>query len=121
LGKFVIRRVDSGVKFDLKAENGETIATSEVYSSPAVCHKGIESVKKCAAAGKIEDQTEDTVAAQTNPKFEVYRDKAGLFRFRLRSRNGKILAFSEGYTTKAACFGGVESVITNAPDATIEE
>lgn len=120
MGKFVIRRVDSGVKFDLKAENGETIATSEVYSSPAACHKGIESVKKCAAAGKNEDQTEDDFAVLTNPKCEVYRDKAGLFRFRLRSRNGKILAFSEGYTTKAACLVGVHSVIHNAKDAAIE-
>lgn len=120
MGKFVIRSVPSGVKFDLKAENGEVIASSEVYSSLAACRRGIESVRKCAAASKIEDQTEPACAGLSNPKFEVYPDRSGLYRFRLRCRNGKIVAVSEGYTTKAACLAGVESVIRNASDATIE-
>ena len=46
MGKFVVRAVPSGIKFDLKAGNGEVIATSEVYSSEASCKKGIESVKR---------------------------------------------------------------------------
>ena len=58
MGKFVIRKVDSGVKFDLKAGNGEVIATSEVYDSHAACVKGVESLRKIACAGKIEDLTE---------------------------------------------------------------
>lgn len=120
MGKFVMRNVNSGIKFDLKADNGETIATSEPYSSAAACRKGIESVKKCAAIGRIQDQTEADFVVLANPKMEVYEDKAGLFRFRLRSRNGKIIAVSEGYTTKAACLAGVHSVIHNAPDAAIE-
>ena len=120
MGKFRIRSVPSGIKFDLKAENGEIIATSEVYTSPAACRRGIESVKKCAAAEKLEDLTADLPATCSNPKFEVFSDKAGLFRFRLRSRNGKIIATSEGYTAKAACLAGVQSVIHNAKDAAIE-
>ena len=45
MGKFVIRNTATGVKFDLKAGNGEVIATSEVYASKASCLNGIESVK----------------------------------------------------------------------------
>ena len=120
MGKFVIRSVPSGIKFDLKADNGEIIATSEVYSSLPACRRGIESVKKCAAAERLEDLTEEIPAPCSNPKFEVFADKAGLFRFRLRSRNGKIIATSEGYTTKAGCLSGVHSVIHNAKDAAIE-
>lgn len=120
MGKFRIRSVPSGIKFDLKAENGETIATSEVYTSLAACCRGIESVKKCAAAEKLADLTADVPVLCSNPKFELFLDRSGLFRFRLRSRNGKIIATSEGYTTKAACEAGVQSVIHNAKDAAIE-
>ena len=120
MGKFVIRNVPSGVKFDLKAENGQVIASSEVYSSLAACHRGIESVRKSAAAGHLEDLTDDQQASCPNPKFQLFSDRAGLYRFRLRSRNGKTVAISEGYTTKAACLAGVESVIRNAPEAPVE-
>ena len=57
----------------------------------------------------------------TNPKFEVYTDKAGEFRFRLKARNGEIIAVSEGYKAKASCMNGVESVRKNAPDAPVVE
>ncbi len=50
-------------------------------------------------------------------KFEVYKDKAGEFRFRLKAANGETIAQSEGYTTKSACKNGIESVKRNAPDA----
>lgn len=120
MGKFVIRKVDSGVKFDLKAGNGEVIATSEVYDSYASCVKGVESVRKIACAGKIEDLTAPGKPL-TNPKIEVYEDKRGAFRFRLKARNGQIVAVSEGYTTHAACLDGVESVCRNAPIAPMEE
>ena len=51
----------------------------------------------------------------------MYQDKAGEFRFRLKARNGQIIATSEGYTTKNACENGVESVRKNAPEAAVEE
>ena len=60
MGKFEIKEVKTGVKFNLKAGNGEIIATSEVYSTEASCRKGIESVRRCCAGG-IEDQTEEGI------------------------------------------------------------
>lgn len=120
MGKFVIRQVNSGIKFDLKATNGQVIATSEVYESKDACLGGVESVRKNAATDKVEDQTVSSEVL-TNPKFEVYEDKGGEFRFRLKARNGQIVAVSEGYTTHKACLDGVESVRKNAPDAEVVE
>ena len=121
MGKFVIRAVQSGLKFDLYAANGQTILTSEVYTTPAACRKGVESVRKNAAAAKFEDLTEKTRKQLTNPKFELYQDRAGAYRFRLRARNGEIIAVSDRYTAKAGCLNGSESVRKNAPEAEIVE
>ena len=118
MGKFEIKAVKTGIKFNLKAGNGEIIATSEVYSSEASCRKGIDSVKRCCAGG-IEDQTVEGFEKVTNPKFEVYTDKAGEFRFRLKAANGQIIAVGEGYKAKKSCLNGIESVKKNAPDAEI--
>ena len=119
MGKFVISEAKNGVKFNLKAGNGEIIATSEVYSSKAACENGIESVKKNAPVAPVEDQTVENYAQEKNPKFEVYKDKAGEFRFRLKARNGEIIAVSEGYKAKASCQNGVESVRKNVADAPV--
>ena len=83
MGKFVIRNVASGIKFDLKATNGQVIATSEVYTTAAACRNGIESVMKNAPVANVEDQTVENFETATHPKFEMYEDKGGEFRFRL--------------------------------------
>ena len=119
MGKFVIKTVKTGIKFNLKAGNGEIIATSEVYTSESACKNGIESVRKNAVDAKLEDQTTENYETVTNPKFEVYTDKAGEYRFRLKARNGEIIAASEGYKAKASCLNGIESVRKNAPEADV--
>ena len=121
MGKFVIRKTNTGIKFDLKAGNGEVIATSEVYTTEEACRKGVASVQKNAPVANLEDQTVEGFAAEKHPKFEVYTDKAGEFRFRLKATNGQIIAVSEGYKAKASCLNGVESVKKNAPEADIVE
>ena len=121
MSKFVIRNVSSGVKFDLLAGNGQVIATSEVYESKAACENGIESVRKNAPIANVEDQTKEGYETKTHPKFEMYEDKGGEFRFRLKATNGQVIATSEGYKAKASCLNGVESVKKNAVDAEIVE
>ena len=116
MGKFVIREVNSGIKFHLKATNGEVILTSEVYASETSCRKGIASVMKNAPIANVENQTEEGWAAASHPKFEMYQDKAGEYRFRLKTRNGQIIGVSEGYVQKASCLNGIESVKTNAAE-----
>ena len=118
MGKFVMKEAKSGFKFDLKAGNGEVIASSQIYSTESSCKNGIDSVRN-ACVGEIEDQTVEGFATAKHPKFEVYADKAGEFRFRLKARNGEIVATSEGYKTKASCLNGVESVKKNAPEAPV--
>ena len=119
MGKFVVRNTKTGIKFDLKAGNGEVIATSEVYASEASCLKGIASVQKNAPVAAVEDQTVEGYAAEKHPKFEVYTDKAGEVRFRLKATNGQVIAVSEGYKAKAGCENGIASVKKNAVDAPI--
>lgn len=47
-------------------------------------------------------------------KFEIYKDKAGAFRFRLKASNGQIILTSEGYKAKTSCKNGIESVRKNS-------
>ena len=106
MGKFVIKNTKAGVKFDLKAGNGEIIATSETYKSLASCKNGIESVRKNSAKAEVEDLSVEGAPAVKHPKFQVYVDKAGEYRFRLKATNGEIIATSEGYKAKASCLNG---------------
>ena len=117
-GKFVITTAKNGeFTFNLKASNGEVILTaSETYTSQSACENGINSVKKNAGA-PIEDQTRDE--KQGHPKFELYKDKGGDFRFRLKAGNGQIIGKSEGYKAKASAKKGIASIAKNAPDAPI--
>jgi hypothetical protein len=54
-------------------------------------------------------------------KFELYQDGRGEYRFRLKAGNGEIIAVSEGYKSKAGALNGIESVRSNAPDATLDD
>ena len=115
MGRFRIKPVATGYKFDLLAANGQIIATSEVYETEAACRKGIHSVCSSAPKAKFVDLTEEG-KLPTNPRFELFLDKAGAYRFRLRSRNGQFIAVSEDYTTREACENGIESVKKNAAE-----
>ena len=121
MGKFVIKTVKTGTKFDLKAGNGETIATSEIYSSMRSTLKGIASVAKNGPRAGIEDQTVEGFETVKHPKFVIYTDKAGEFRFRLKATNGQIIAVSEGYKAMASCLNGIESVRKNAAEGKVVE
>ena len=122
MGKFVIKETNTGYTFSLKASNGEIIATGgEVYNTLASVKNGVESVSKNAPIANVEDQTVEGAQTENNPKFEIYTDKAGEFRFRLKARNGQIIAVSEGYKKLESCKNGIESVRKNAADASVEE
>ena len=117
-GKFVIITAKNGeLTFNLKASNGEVVLTaSETYPNMGACENGTASVKKNAGV-HIEDQTREE--KQTNPKYELYKDKGGEFRFRLKAANGEIIGKSEGYKAKASAKKGIASIAKNAPDAPI--
>ena len=120
MGKFEVKEAKSGLMFNLKAANGVVIATSQTYKSKKACLSGIESVRKnCAAA--VEDQTIAGYEELKHPKYEVYADKGGEYRFRLKAANGEIVATSQGYKAKASCLKGIASVGKNAPEAELVE
>lgn len=126
MGKFVIKKTPTGAfNFSLYAANMEKIAVaSQVYSTKAACKKGMESVGKhavkCIAEDKIEDKTLKKPTEKTCPKFEIYFDKAGLYRYRLIASNGESIAMSEeGYKSKSGVLNGIKSVSINAVDAEI--
>lgn len=121
MGKFVIKNTKTGIKFDLKATNGQVVASSQIYKSMKTCLNGTASVVKNAPIAALEDQTVEGYAKQKCPKFEVYVDKKGEYRFRLKAINGQIIAVSEGYVKIASCMNGIDSVRKNAVDAPVEE
>ena len=116
MGKFEVKQVKSGYQFNLKAGNGEIIAVSEVYTTESACLNGVESIRKNAPEAPVEDQTVEGFETLKHPKFELYLDKAGEYRFRLKAKNGEIIATGEGYKAKAGCLNGIDSIKRNAPE-----
>ena len=115
MGKFLMKAGETA-RFNLVAGNGQVIAVSQNYAGEDACLTGIESVRaNCAAP--IEDQTVENFEVLSCPKYEVYLDKAGEYRFRLKAANGQIIATGEGYKQLSGCLSGIESIKKNAPDA----
>ena len=115
MGKYVIKETkNGGYKFDLKAGNGQVIASSQVYKALKSCKGGIASVTANAPLAAEEDQTVEGYEKQKNPKFEIYADKTGEFRFRMKAKNGQIIATSEGYKSMKSCLNGIASIRKNA-------
>lgn len=54
-------------------------------------------------------------------RFELYKDKAGEYRFRYKASNGETMFVSEGYKAKASAVKAIESIQKNAADAKIED
>ena len=126
MGIFIIKKTPSGAfNFSLLAANKQKIAVaSQVYTTKASCKTGMTSVgknaAKCIAEDRIEDKTLKNTEPKTCPKFEIYFDKAGLYRYRLFAANGESIAISEdGYKSKSGCINGMKSVSVNAIDAEI--
>ena len=120
MAKFIVKQTATGFKFDLKTEAG-VIATSEVYASEAACKKGVESVKN-SVAGEVENQTVEGYETKKHPKFEVYEDKGGAFRYRLKATNGQIIATcgTLSYKTADEVLAVVDAVKAAAPGAKTE-
>lgn len=118
MGMFTVQQVKAGFKFNLKAGNGQIIASSGVYHGLEDCLAAIERVKQCAKA-PVEDQTLSRVAPLPFPKFEVKHNERGAICFYLRDSAGIVLAHGKGYTAKRSCLAGIRSIAENAPDAPV--
>ena len=79
-----------------------------------------ESAPAVAEGESAEDDGTAVEPVHSLGRFEVFRDRANEWRWRLVHRNGNIIATSgEGYTSKQNALKGMRSVMKNAPDATV--
>ena len=107
MGKFVVSTRSNGeFQFNLKAGNGQVILSSEGYSAKAGCMNGIESVRKNAS---------------DDSRFERAESSNGKYYFRLKAGNSQVIGTSQMYESEAGRDNGIESVKTNAPEATVED
>lgn len=122
-GKWDIRRAKDGrYFFSLYASNHTVIAYSQIYSSTTAVTTGINSVIANAPKCEIEDTTLKKPVSIPCPKWEIYLDKAGEYRFRLYAPNGLIICHaSHGYATKSGCKGGIESIKRFSAEAKVNK
>ncbi len=122
LGTFNITKTLKGFfRFSLVAPNHQTILTSQNYTTLKNCRDGIASIQKNATA-PIEDNTLQKPVVQKFPKYEIYLDKAGQYRYRLFASNGQNIATpEEGYASKSGVLNGIDAIGRTAPDAVIDE
>lgn len=107
MGKFVISKRSNGeFQFNLKAGNGQVILSSEGYTARGGCDNGIESVKK---------------NSQDESNFDKKTASNGKFYFNLKAGNGQIIGSSQMYESEQGRDNGINSVMENAPDASIED
>jgi len=107
MGKFVISKAKNGeFLFNLKADNGQAILTSETYTSKAACSNGIESVRKhCSDDSRYERKV------STNSKHY----------FNLKASNGQVIGKSEMYESQAGLENGISSIKKNGISKTVVE
>jgi len=107
VGKYVISKANNDeVYFNLKATNGQTILTSQMYSSESACFNGIESVRtNCSDDSKFERKQ----SVNNKPYFV------------LKAANGQVIGNSEMYESEAGMENGIASVKKNGINTSIIE
>ena len=121
MGKFIIKKIGDEVKFDLVTGSGEVIAASSVYDTVESCRHSIELIRENASMAAVEDHTDEQYIPREHPKFDLYRDKAGDYRFRLKISGGEVVAVSLGYPDLTDCLRIIETIQNSAADAEIVE
>ena len=105
--KFVLKKAQGGqFMFNLVANNGKIVLTSERYKSKASAMNGIKSVKKHAKADK---------------NFDRSKTKNGGMAFVLKASNGEPIGRSQVYKGSSGCSGGIASVKRCAPGGTVDD
>ncbi|MEJ5960783.1 YegP family protein [Pedobacter immunditicola] len=107
MGKFIItKRTNGEFQFNLKAGNGQSILSSEGYTTRTSCEAGIASVKK---------------NAQIDTRFERKTSTNGKPYFNLKASNGQVIGNSEMYESESSREAGISSVMKNAGEAVTED
>ncbi len=107
MGTFtILLRRNGEYQFNLKANNGQIILTSEGYSSKSGCINGIESVR---------------INSQFDSRYGKLFSSNNKYYFNLKASNGQVIGTSEMYETSSGRDKGIESVKENAPKASIDD
>jgi len=102
-GKFEVTQASNGkYMFNLKADNGQVILTSQMYEAKSSATQGIDSVRVNAPLDERYERLQST-------KDEPY--------FNLKAANGQVIGRSQMYSTSSAMEGGIASVKKNGPTA----
>ena len=80
-------------RFRFQLRNGQILGSSEGYASKAGCRRGVESVRRNASKADIVEEGYGRC-----PKFELFSDRSGKFRFRLLASNGEAILASDAYS-----------------------
>jgi DNA-binding protein Alba len=105
-------------RFRILDGKNKIVASGEAYEKHASCLNGIKSIQRNCKS-EIEDLTiEDRKVP--NPKYQVYEDASGKYRFRLNASNGEVIADSSGFEIKQDCLKALE-VVKNSDTAEIED
>lgn len=106
-GKFELKKSKNGkFHFNLLAGNGQVILTSEMYQAKASAVGGIESVKKNGGNAS---------------RYQKLAAKDGSPYFTLKATNGQVIGQSQMYSGEAARDNGIQSCISNAPGAAVDD
>lgn len=92
-GKYEVYQAGDGVKYNLKASNGEILVSSEIYTTRDGVIKAIEAIKRNVETGEI----------------RVFADKHGNYKFKLTAGNHRVIAISAHYTTEKSAQRASES------------
>ena len=104
MGRFVISRSPSGVRFSLQSENGQLLALSKHYANLDACKKGIASLVIFLPSMPVRDRSAGE--GGPNPKCEIITGEKG-FSYVVKAPNGKEVLSSPAYATKKACLRAI--------------
>jgi hypothetical protein len=107
----LLEAADGSWYFNLIAENGEIIGTSETYATKTNANRALKATRSILASVNRQE-----AAATGGAKFEVFKGLDEKYYFRLRAANGEIVLASQGYKSKQSAKKGVESIRTNGGD-----
>ncbi|HHN82080.1 MAG TPA: DUF1508 domain-containing protein [Methanomicrobia archaeon] len=128
-GEPLMVRVNTGLGVEdiVITVNGATVEEEDIRCSNGIIHV-VNTVlfppslynHPCIGASKETREKEGPQrTSSATPKFEIYNDKIGRFRFRLKSGEGMVIAVGEGFATKQECLDAIERIKTNANSADI--
>lgn len=106
-GKFEVKVAKNGkYHFSLKASNGQTILTSQMYATKSGCKNGVKSVMQNGSKEGMFDRRES---------------ESGKPYFVLKAANGQIVGRSQLYESERSLENGIKAVMNAAPDAKVVE